>query len=221
VAGVRRTVFWARTARWTGQISLRLTGHFNVANALAAIAVAEWLQVPPGEILAGLEQLRGVPGRFEMVPNLRGVLIVIDFAHTTAAFEEVLPTVRRLVPGRVITVFGCAGDRDRIKRGAIGRLVTEQSDLAVVTTDNPAHEDPAEIAREVITGAREVDPLGERDRVVLDRFAAVEAALALARAGDAVLLAGKGHEECQIVDGRRIPYSDRGAVREILKRRGG
>jgi UDP-N-acetylmuramoyl-L-alanyl-D-glutamate--2,6-diaminopimelate ligase len=156
-----------------------------------------------------------------MVPNLRGVLIVIDFAHTTAAFEEVLPTVRRLVPGRVITVFGCAGDRDRIKRGAIGRLVTEQSDLAVVTTDNPAHEDPAEIAREVITGAREVDPLGERDRVVLDRFAAVEAALALARAGDAVLLAGKGHEECQIVDGRRIPYSDRGAVREILKRRGG
>jgi UDP-N-acetylmuramoyl-L-alanyl-D-glutamate--2,6-diaminopimelate ligase len=220
VAGVRRTVFWARTARWTGQISLRLTGHFNVSNALAAIAVAEWLQVPPGEILAGLEQLRGVPGRFEVVPNRSGLLIVIDFAHTEAAFGEVLPTLRSLAPGRVVTVFGCAGDRDRTKRGAIGRLVTRLSDLAIITTDNPAHEDPAEIAREVITGAREVDPAGERHRVVLDRFVAVEMAMALARTGDAVLLAGKGHEECQIVDGSRVPYSDRWAVREVLTRRG-
>jgi len=219
-ARLRRTTFSVRTNRWTGHIRLQLTGSFNVSNALAATAVAECLDVAPGDIVAGLEGLRGVPGRFEVIPNRGGPLIVIDFAHTLAAFGEVLPTLRRLVLGRVITVFGCAGDRDRSKRAAIGQLVTQSSDLAIITTDNPAHEDPAEIAREVVTGAERVDPRAERHRVILDRFTAVQTAFALAQAGDAVLLAGKGHEDCQIMDGRRVPYSDRGAVREVLARRG-
>ncbi len=218
---LRRTVFSVRTSRWTGVVSLRLAGTFNVTNALAAIGVAECLGIAPSDILAGLETLRGVPGRFEVVSRRGGPLAVIDFAHTPAAFGAVLPTLRQLVGGRVITVFGCAGDRDRTKRAAIGRIVTRLSDLAIVTTDNPAHEDPAEIAREILTGAREVDPVGERHRLVPDRFTAVQTALGLARPGDAVLVAGKGHEDCQIVGGRRVPYSDRAAVDEFLRRRVG
>jgi len=213
---LRRTVFRVRSERWVGVINLRLTGAFNVGNALAAIGVAECLGIAPGDIRAGLEALRAVPGRFEVISRGGGPLIVIDFAHTLAAYEQVLPTLRRLVPGRVITVFGCAGDRDRTTRPGIGRIVTRLSDYAMVTTDNPAHEDPAEIAREVTAGALEVDPAGERHRVILDRSRAVEAALALARPGDAVLLAGKGHEEWQIMDGRRVPYSDRWVVEALL-----
>jgi UDP-N-acetylmuramoyl-L-alanyl-D-glutamate--2,6-diaminopimelate ligase len=213
---LRRTVFRVRTERWVGTISMRLTGAFNIPNALAAIGVAECLGIAPGDIFAGLRALRAVPGRFEVISRRGGPLIVIDFAHTPAAFGQVLPTLRRLVPGRVITVFGCAGDRDRTKRPGIGRIVTRLSDYAIVTTDNPAHEDPAEIGREVTAGALEVDPAGERHRVILDRSSAVEAALALARPGDAVLLAGKGHEEWQIMDGRRVPYSDRWVVEAPL-----
>jgi len=215
---LRRTVFRVRTQRWVGVISLRLTGAFNVGNALAAIGVAECLDIAPGVIRAGLEALRTVPGRFEVISRRGAPIVVIDFAHTLAAFRQVLPAVHRLVPGRVITVFGCAGDRDRTKRPGIGRLVTRLSDYAIVTTDNPAHEDPVEIAREVTAGAREADPATERHRVILDRFHAVEAALHLARPGDAVLLAGKGHEEYQYVEGRRVSYSDRSAAMELLRR---
>jgi UDP-N-acetylmuramoyl-L-alanyl-D-glutamate--2,6-diaminopimelate ligase len=217
---LRRTVFRVRTERWVGVITLRLTGAFNVSNALAAIGVAECLEIAPGDIRAGLEALHTVPGRFEVISRRGGPMVVIDFAHTLAAFGQVLPALHRLVPGRVITVFGCAGDRDRTKRAGIGWLVTRLSDYAIVTTDNPAHEDPAEIAREVTAGAREADPAGERHRVILDRFSAVEAALDLARPGDAVLLAGKGHEDCQIVEGRRVPYSDRTTATELLRKEG-
>lgn len=220
VSRLRRTVFRVRTERWAGVVNLRLTGAFNVGNALAAIGVGECLGIAPGDIRAGLEALGAVPGRFEVMSRRGEPLIVIDFAHTLAAFGQVLPALRRLVPGRVITVFGCAGARDRTKRPGIGWLVTRLSDYAIITTDNPAHEDPAEIACEVTAGARDVDPLGERHRVILDRRSAVEAALALARPGDAVLLAGKGHEEFQIVDDGRVPYSDRWAVEECRQRGG-
>jgi UDP-N-acetylmuramoyl-L-alanyl-D-glutamate--2,6-diaminopimelate ligase len=220
VSRLRRTVFRVRTERWAGVINLRLTGAFNVGNALAAIGVGECLGIAPGDIRGGLEALGTVPGRFEVISRRGEPLIVIDFAHTLAAFGQVLPALRRLVPERVITVFGCAGARDRTKRAAIGWLVTRLSDYAIITTDNPAHEDPAEIAREVTAGAREVDPLGERHRVILDRLSAVEAAFAVARPGDAVLIAGKGHEEFQIVEDGRVPYSDRWAVEECRQRGG-
>ena len=218
VSRLRRTVFRVRTERWVGVISLRLTGAFNVDNALAAIGVSECLGVAPGDIRGGLEALAAVPGRFEVISRRGEPLIVIDFAHTLAAFGQVLPALRRLVPGRVITVFGCAGARDRTKRPGIGWLVTRLSDYAIITTDNPAHEDPAEIAREVTAGALDADPLAERHRVILDRRSAVEAALTLARPGDGVLLAGKGHEEFQIVEDDRVPYSDRWAVEECRQR---
>lgn len=213
-----RTVFSVETRRWASRVRLGLTGRFNVANALAAATTAEGLGVPGAVIVAGLEALDGLPGRFESVPNRRNLLVIVDFAHTIAAFQEVLATLRGLGVGRIITVFGCAGDRDRRKRPAIGRLVASLSDFAIVTTDNPAHEDPADIAHEVVAGAREVDPGGDRHRVILDRASAVSAALDLARAGDAVLLAGKGHESYQLVGDHRVPYSDRETALTLLAR---
>jgi UDP-N-acetylmuramoyl-L-alanyl-D-glutamate--2,6-diaminopimelate ligase len=217
-ADLGRTVFVAETPGGPLRAAVPLTGAFNASNALAATSAAIALGVELKTIVTGLESLRGVPGRFELVPNDRGLLIVVDFAHTLAAFEEVLPTLQRFTSGRLITVFGCAGDRDRTHRAAIGRLVTRLSDFTIVTTDNPASEDPENIAREVLAGTMEVDLSGEGHRVILDRRTAVEEAISLAREGDAVLLAGKGHEEYQIMKGKRIPYSDRQIVEEILGR---
>ena len=217
---VRRTVLAVMTGRRAGRVTLQLSGAYNAANALAAVAVAESLAIAPEAIEAGLEQLAGVPGRFEVVANRLGLLIVIDFAHTTAAYQALLETARQLARRRVITVFGCAGDRDRTKRAEIGRIVAELSDLAIVTTDNPASEDPAEIASEITGGMRAIDPTGHAHRVILDRFTAVQTALALAREGDAVILAGKGHEQFQLVEGCRVRYSDRWAVEEYLTRGG-
>lgn len=186
--------------------------------ALAAAAVALAIGIDRKVVAAGLENSKRISGRFELVPNDRGLLIVVDFAHTLAAFAEMLPTLQRFTRGRLITVFGCAGDRDRSHRGAIGRLVTSLGDFTIVTTDNPGSEDPQEIAREVVAGAKEVDPRGKCHRVILDRRRAVEKALSLARGGDSVLLAGKGHEEYQLIEGYRLPYNDRRTVEEILKR---
>ncbi|HLE43068.1 MAG TPA: UDP-N-acetylmuramoyl-L-alanyl-D-glutamate--2,6-diaminopimelate ligase [Methylomirabilota bacterium] len=217
IADLDRTVFKAETPNGTVTVSLPLAGPFNAANALAAIAAAGTMRIDLPTTKQALEGVAGVPGRLERVPNARGLLIVIDFAHTQAAFEEILPFLRRFTAGRLITVFGCAGDRDRTKRPVIGRLVTKLSDFALVTTDNPASEDPADIAQEVAHGAREVDSKGERHLVILDRRQAVRHALALARSGDVVLVAGKGHEDFQLIAGARIPYSDRETLTEILR----
>ncbi len=216
-ADLDRTVFEAATPNGRVTIALPLAGPFNAANALAAIAAAETMRVDLPAIKRALEEAPGVPGRVERIPNARGLLVVIDFAHTQAAFEEILPFLRRFTPGRLVTVFGCAGDRDRAKRPVIGRLVTRLSDFAIVTADNPASEDPADIAHEVVRGAREVDSRGERHVVILDRRQAIRHALALARSGDVVLVAGKGHEDFQLIDGVRVPYSDRDTITELLQ----
>ncbi len=215
-AELGRTAFIAMTPQGSIQISLRLTGAYNVGNALAAVAVSQCLGIDLATIKTGLEQLDGIPGRFERVENDRDLLIVIDYAHTLGAYEVVLPTVRCFAE-RVITVFGCPGDRDVIKRPQIGRIVAKWSDVAIVTTDNPASEDPAAIAREIVAGITEVDPTGARHTVILDRAEAVRHALRLARPGDALLLAGKGHETVQIIGQSRIPYNDREVIEEALR----
>lgn len=215
-AELGRTRFEAQTPQGTIAVSLPLSGPFNAWNALAAITAAQAMGVDLPIITRALEEVPGIPGRVELVPNSRDLLIVIDFAHTQAAFAELLPFLRRHTPGRLIAVFGCAGDRDRTKRPIIGQLVASLSDVAIITTDNPASEDPAAIAEEVLRGVREVDPRGERHLMLLDRREAVQHALSLAQSGDAVLLAGKGHEDFQLIDGVRIPYSDRETVEEFL-----
>jgi UDP-N-acetylmuramoyl-L-alanyl-D-glutamate--2,6-diaminopimelate ligase len=201
------------------EVSVRtgLPGHFNVANALAAFAVAVTMGVEPEVVAAGLAGAAGVPGRFEPIDEGQGLAVLVDYAHTPDSLENVLRAARRLTAGRVISVFGAGGDRDRDKRPKMGRAGAELSDLAVVTSDNPRSEDPAAIVAEVAAGTGE----GGEVEVEVDRRAAIALALARAEPGDTVVIAGKGHEQGQEFEaGRKIPFDDREVAREELRKLG-
>ncbi|MBS1880306.1 MAG: UDP-N-acetylmuramoyl-L-alanyl-D-glutamate--2,6-diaminopimelate ligase [Actinobacteria bacterium] len=217
----RGVSFDAAGARFTvGETEIRtgLPGHFNVANALGAFAAARALGVGVEEATAGLARAARVPGRFEPVDEGQGFAVLVDYAHTPDSLENVLRAARRLTDGRVISVFGAGGDRDRDKRPKMGRAGAELSDLVIVTSDNPRSEEPAAIVAEVAAGAADVAP----ELVVeVDRRAAIAAALARAEAGDTVVIAGKGHEQGQeFADGRKLPFDDREVAREELRRLG-
>jgi UDP-N-acetylmuramoyl-L-alanyl-D-glutamate--2,6-diaminopimelate ligase len=201
-----------------GEIALRtsLPGHFNVANALGAFAAARALGVSEGDAAAGLARAARVPGRFEPVDEGQGFSVLVDYAHTPDSLENVLLAARRLTPGRVISVFGAGGDRDRDKRPKMGRAGGRLSDLAVVTSDNPRSEEPARIVAEVAAGAEGGE--GELE-VVVDRREAIALALARAEPGDTVVIAGKGHEQGQeFAEGRKVPFDDRQVAREELRK---
>lgn len=215
-AGLRELRLTIESPRGTFPVTLRLTGWYNAYNALAATGVGLALGVDPPTIKRGLERISGIPGRFEVVETGQAFLVVIDFAHTTAALEKLLRTTRSLVSGRLLTVFGCPGDRDRTKRAAMGEVAARLSEYTVLTTDNPASEDPADIARQIQEGVRRVDPSGNYHAVILDRAEAIAAACARARPGDAVLIAGKGHEPYQILEHGRVPWSDRETALAVL-----
>jgi len=189
-----------------GGIDLKLRARFNRANALGAIWAARELGVDEPAIRAGVEALAGVPGRFESVEAGQPFTVIVDYAHTPDSLENVLRAAREL-GGRLTVVFGAGGDRDREKRPLMGRIAGELADRAIVTTDNPRSEDPAAIARDVAHGTLEV---------VLDRREAIESALAGAREGDVVVIAGKGADtEMELAD-RRVPFDDRVVAREAL-----
>jgi UDP-N-acetylmuramoyl-L-alanyl-D-glutamate--2,6-diaminopimelate ligase len=189
-----------------GDIDLKLRGRFNRANALGAIWAARELGVDEAAIKSGVEALAGVPGRFESVDAGQPFTVIVDYAHTPDSLENVLRAARE-VGQRVTVVFGAGGDRDREKRPLMGQVAAELSDRAIVTTDNPRSEDPAAIAADVAAGRLEI---------VLDRRAAIETALADARPGDVVVIAGKGADtEMELAD-RRVPFDDRQVVREAL-----
>jgi UDP-N-acetylmuramoyl-L-alanyl-D-glutamate--2,6-diaminopimelate ligase len=188
-------------------VGLRLRGRFNRANALAAIGAARALGVDDEAIRAGIESVAGVPGRFESVEAGQPFAVIVDYAHTPDSLDNVLRAARELGDGRLIVVFGAGGDRDREKRPLMGRVAASLADRAIVTTDNPRSEDPAAIAAEVADGSLEI---------VLDRRAAIETALADAREGDVVVIAGKGADtEMEIADGS-VPFDDRAVAREVL-----
>ena len=194
-----------------------LPGHFNVANALAAFAVAEAMGVGSEIAVAGLARAARVPGRFEPIDEGQGFSVLVDYAHTPDSLENVLRAARRLTKGRLISVFGAGGDRDRDKRPKMGRAGAELSDLAVITSDNPRSEDPEAIVAEVAAGA---DGAAELE-IVVDRREAIALALGRAKAGDTVVIAGKGHEQGQeFEDGRKIPFDDREVAREELGKLG-
>jgi UDP-N-acetylmuramoyl-L-alanyl-D-glutamate--2,6-diaminopimelate ligase len=195
-----------------------MPGHFNVANALGAFAAAEALGVDAAGAAAGLAAAARVPGRFEPVDEGQGFAVLIDYAHTPDSIENVLRAARRLTDGRLISVFGAGGDRDRAKRPLMGRAGGVLSDLAVVTSDNPRSEDPEAIVAEVAAGARE----GDAELLVeVDRHAAIALALGRARPGDTVVIAGKGHEQGQEFEaGRKVPFDDREVAREELRKLG-
>jgi UDP-N-acetylmuramoyl-L-alanyl-D-glutamate--2,6-diaminopimelate ligase len=195
-------------------IDLKLRGRFNVENALGALAAARLLGIDDDAIARGLESVRGVPGRFESLDEGQPFAVIVDYAHKPGALETVLRAARGMGSGRVICVFGCGGDRDRAKRPVMGRIASELADLAIVTSDNPRSEDPLAIIDEIVAGAvgdYEVEP---------DRAAAIARAIGTAREGDVVVIAGKGHEQGQELDGRVLPFDDRDVARDALRAAG-
>jgi UDP-N-acetylmuramoyl-L-alanyl-D-glutamate--2,6-diaminopimelate ligase len=214
--------FDVRTPRGTLQIRSPLVGRPNVYNLLAAVATAVALDVPFDAIEHGVAALAGVPGRFQLVSGSGDdVVVVVDYAHTDDALRNLLETARPLARGRLITVFGCGGDRDRTKRPLMGAVAGRLSDVIIVTSDNPRGEDPRRIIEDIqrgITADTRRDD-GQRLLSFVDRREAIGRAVELARPGDLVLIAGKGHETYQVVGDRTLPFDDVSVAREALLRR--
>ncbi|WP_411069776.1 UDP-N-acetylmuramoyl-L-alanyl-D-glutamate--2,6-diaminopimelate ligase [Streptomyces sp. cmx-4-25] len=194
-----------------------LPGPFNVANTLAAIAVLAVAGLDPKAAAEGVAAVPGVPGRLERVDAGQPYLAVVDYAHKTDAVESVLRSLREVTEGRLHVVIGCGGDRDVTKRGPMGAAAARLADTAVLTSDNPRSEDPLAILTAMLTGAAGV-PAGERGEVLVlaDRAAAIGAAVARARPGDTVLVAGKGHEQGQEIAGAVRPFDDREVLRAAI-----
>jgi UDP-N-acetylmuramoyl-L-alanyl-D-glutamate--2,6-diaminopimelate ligase len=194
---------------------LPLAGGFQVSNALVAagLAIVEGEAVPAA--LAALETLEGAPGRLERIGARNGAPVFVDYAHKPDAVEKVLQALRPLTNGRLIVVFGCGGDRDGGKRPIMGEVAARLADITIVTDDNPRSEDPSDIRRAVLRGARSV--AGADVREIGDRAKAIAAGVALLAPGDVLLIAGKGHETGQILGNRTVPFSDQQEVRAALK----
>ncbi|MEC4684649.1 MAG: UDP-N-acetylmuramoyl-L-alanyl-D-glutamate--2,6-diaminopimelate ligase [Nitrospirota bacterium] len=193
------------------RVSSPLLGVTNVYNILSAIGASVALGIGWERIVEGVRQCGGVEGRMEPVKAGQGFLAIVDYAHTPDALQKVLETLRRLTRGRIITVFGCGGDRDRGKRPEMGRIAVELSDTAIVTSDNPRTEDPVGIVDDIIRGMKKGEYIVEPDRK-----RAIEEAVRIAGPDDVVLIAGKGHEEYQEIGGVRYPFSDREVLREAI-----
>lgn len=198
------------------RFQLPLKGRFNVYNALAAIAVGLAEGFKLSEMAAIFDSFPGVPGRFEPVEAGQEYTVLVDYAHTPDGIVNALRAARELTAGRVITVFGCGGERDRSKRALMGEAAGGYSDLAILTDDNPRGEDPEAIYAEVLPGL-ERRPPAEGYRVIPDRREAIAAALAAAQPGDLVLIAGKGHESEQVYRDRSYPFDDRAVARDLIR----
>ena len=224
--------FEAHTPRGVLQLQSPLVGRPNVYNALAAAATALALDLPSDAIERGVAKLAGVPGRFQVVSSAADdVTVVVDYAHTDDALRNLLETARGVAQGRLVTVFGCGGDRDRTKRPLMGAVAARLSDVVVVTSDNPRTEDPAAIIEDILRGMpgpvdRVVQNGGARRAVrapevhtVIDRRAAIDQAIEVAQHGDVVIVAGKGHERYQVIGERTLKFDDVEVAREALARR--
>ena len=194
-----------------------MPGRFNVANALAALGVVEALGLDVHHASMALEITSGVPGRMERVDAGQPFTVIVDYAHTADALEKMLETLRPLTRGRLIVVFGSAGERDPTKRAPMGRVAAERADLVVVTDEDPRLEDPRAINEAIADGARAAGAAdGERLWVIDDRREAIAHAIGLARDGDLLLLAGKGHEASIFYGIEKRPWDDRAVAREAL-----
>jgi len=214
---VNGTTFRAVTPNGDCQIDSLLVGEHNVSNVLAAIGVGLNEGLSLDIIREGIRAVRNVPGRFERVEAGQDFTIVVDYAHTEDALVRLLAAAHALKTGRIITVFGCGGDRDRGKRPKMGRAATERSDIVILTSDNPRTEDPMAILQEVEAGVRDVLEAGRvRYEMIPDRRTAIETAVREAKHGDMVLIAGKGHEDYQIIGKQKFHFDDREVAREAV-----
>jgi UDP-N-acetylmuramoyl-L-alanyl-D-glutamate--2,6-diaminopimelate ligase len=217
--------FDINTPKGTVRVTSKLVGRPNVYNILAATATATSLNVPLDAIERGIADLPGVPGRFEVMSGTDDdITVVVDYAHTDDALRNLLETARPLTPNRIVTVFGCGGDRDRSKRPLMGMVAARLSDAVVITSDNPRSEDPQRIIEEIERGIPAGTQASSRAPMVVsvvDRAEAIERAVAMASTGDVVLIAGKGHEKYQQIGDRVLPFDDGAVARAALQRRRG
>ncbi len=212
---MRGSRFTAVTPIGEMKICTKLIGAHNISNILAALCAAIALKLPKSAIVKGIEALNRVPGRLEDVEAGEKFKVLVDFAHTEDALLNVLRLLREVAGNRILTVFGCGGDRDKTKRPKMGRVACEYSDCVIITSDNPRHEDPVSIIREIENGVK--GKFVNYD-IIPERRDAIFKALRMALPGDIVLLAGKGHENYQIVKDSTIPFDDRKEALAILKR---
>ena len=199
------------------EIESNLIGRHNVYNILGAAGASLASGISLEDIKKGIEALKGLPGRLESIRCGQNFSVYVDYAHTEDGLENVLKSLRELKPARLISVFGCGGNRDRTKRPAMGRISTELSDVVVVTSDNPRGEEPMDIINEIIKG---IGPEKNNYTVEIDRFNAIKKALSNAEEGDIVLVAGKGHETYQVFKNTTLPFDDREVIKCILKEAG-
>ena len=210
--------FTAQTPNGKLQIHSPLVGRINVYNILAAIGAAQAAGMANETIEAGIHQLQNVPGRFQRVDLGQPFLVIVDFAHTDDALENLIKTARELNPkGRVITLFGCGGGKDRTKRPVMGEVAGRLSDLTILTNDNPRQEDPLKIISDIVVGLQKSQG---KYLIEQDRAKAIGMAFDEARSGDLVLLAGKGHEDYQILADKTLDWDDRKVAQQELRKRG-
>lgn len=196
-------------------VSLSIPGIFSVYNALSAAAACFSMGIDPGKIKSGLEAVRGVPGRFELLDTGKDYYVILDYAHTPDGLENILNTARGITEGRLITLFGCGGDRDAGKRPIMGEVAGRYSDFCIITSDNPRTEDPMAIIDQIIPGIKKTAcPYV----VIEDRREAIKYALENGRKGDVIILAGKGHETYQLKKWKTYPFDERGIVAELLRK---
>lgn len=222
VCGPRETTFELDTPWGAAPVSLRLIGRHNAWNAICAMTVCCGLGVDLEEVVRHAGTLASVPGRFEHIDAGQEFQVVVDYAHTEDGLRNVLDAARGLTGKRIIAVFGCGGDRDRSKRPRMAAAVAELADFGIVTSDNPRSEDPERIILDVEQGMQQAGKRkGDDYAVYLDRAEAIDRAIELAAPGDLVLIAGKGHEDYQILGDRRIHFDDREVARACLEKRAG
>lgn len=195
------------------RFELMVPGRFSVYNALAAIGTALMMGIDVNDIREGINSIKGVPGRIQSIKNDKGFNVIVDYAHTPDGLENIINAVREFTKGRVITVFGCGGDRDKTKRPIMGEIVGKLSDIAIVTSDNPRSEEPEEILKEIEIG---IKPVTDKYEIHPDRGEAIKRAIEIAKQGDSVIIAGKGHENYQILKDKTIHFDDAEAAKEIL-----
>lgn len=205
-------VLMARTPWGDTQVSLKLLGRFNVSNALAALAASGALGIRPDLAARVLSQVLVVPGRLEEIETRKGFKVFVDYAHTDDAMEHVLTTLREITARRLIVVFGCGGNRDRTKRPKMGSVAERLADYSILTSDNPRNEDPLDIIEQVKAGLMDTNKF----TVSVDRREAIKAGLDMARDGDVLLIAGKGHENFQELANTSVPFDDRQVVKSLL-----
>ncbi|UCF30110.1 MAG: UDP-N-acetylmuramoyl-L-alanyl-D-glutamate--2,6-diaminopimelate ligase [bacterium] len=194
-------------------VNTSLPGLFNISNIMGAVGTCGLLGLDVEAISRGISEVGSVPGRFQRVDEGQPYMAIVDYAHTPDALENLLRNVRRMTDGRVIVVFGCGGDRDRTKRPLMGRIAATMSEVAIVTSDNPRGEDPESIIADILSG---MDSGGAQIRRIVDRREALAAAVREAAPGDTVVVAGKGHENYQILGERVVPFSDVDRLAEAI-----